>query len=158
MYNCNTDSLGLILGVEVFFSEGHCSGALCSRSLFRALWNFAKIRRVDTSIWAVSYLHNCDNQPCWAADWMCVSVMLPPAPHWRQQLQRGTSNLKISKPQNKTRVLLTLAEQLSHLGARQCVVWCGRDRPVCRYLPLCRVQDNLSRPAPRDQDQCNNNC
>ena len=28
MYNCNTDSLGLILGVEVFFSEGHCSGAL----------------------------------------------------------------------------------------------------------------------------------
>ena len=29
MYNCNTDSLGLILGVEVFFSEGHCSGALC---------------------------------------------------------------------------------------------------------------------------------
>ena len=30
MYNCNTDSLGLILGVEVFFSEGHCSGALCT--------------------------------------------------------------------------------------------------------------------------------
>ena len=30
MYNCNTDSLGLILGVEVFFSEGHCSGALCN--------------------------------------------------------------------------------------------------------------------------------
>ena len=31
MYNCNTDSLGLILGVgvEVFCSEGHCSGALC---------------------------------------------------------------------------------------------------------------------------------
>ena len=29
MYNCNTDSLGLILRVEVFFSEGHCSGALC---------------------------------------------------------------------------------------------------------------------------------
>ena len=28
MYNCNTDSLGLILGVEVFFSDGHCSGAL----------------------------------------------------------------------------------------------------------------------------------
>ena len=28
MYNCNTDSLGLILGVEVFFSGGHCSGAL----------------------------------------------------------------------------------------------------------------------------------
>ena len=24
------DSLGLILGVEVFFSEGHCSGALCA--------------------------------------------------------------------------------------------------------------------------------
>ena len=32
MYNCNTDSLGLILGVEVFFSEGHCSGALWVRS------------------------------------------------------------------------------------------------------------------------------
>ena len=30
MYNYNTDSLGLILGVEVFFSGGHCSGALCS--------------------------------------------------------------------------------------------------------------------------------
>ena len=29
MYNSNTDSLGLILGVEVFFSLGHCSGALC---------------------------------------------------------------------------------------------------------------------------------
>ena len=29
MYNCNTDSLGLILVVEVFFSLGHCSGALC---------------------------------------------------------------------------------------------------------------------------------
>ena len=29
MYNSNTDSLGLILGVEVFFSIGHCSGALC---------------------------------------------------------------------------------------------------------------------------------
>ena len=29
MYNYNTDSLGLILGVEVFFSGGHCSGALC---------------------------------------------------------------------------------------------------------------------------------
>ena len=28
MYNSNTDSLGLILGVEVFFSIGHCSGAL----------------------------------------------------------------------------------------------------------------------------------
>ena len=28
MYNYNTDSLGLILGVEVFFSGGHCSGAL----------------------------------------------------------------------------------------------------------------------------------
>ena len=34
MYNCNTDSLGLILGVEVFFSEGHCSGALWGRSYF----------------------------------------------------------------------------------------------------------------------------
>ena len=31
MYNSNTDSLGLILGVEVFFSLGHCSGALCGR-------------------------------------------------------------------------------------------------------------------------------
>ena len=30
MYNSNTDSLGLILGVEVFFSIGHCSGALWS--------------------------------------------------------------------------------------------------------------------------------
>ena len=30
MYNCNTDLLGLILGEEVFFSDGHCSGALCS--------------------------------------------------------------------------------------------------------------------------------
>ena len=30
MYNSNTDSLGLILGVEVFFSLGHCSGALCA--------------------------------------------------------------------------------------------------------------------------------
>ena len=29
MYNSNTDSLGLILGVEVFFSLGQCSGALC---------------------------------------------------------------------------------------------------------------------------------
>ena len=29
MYNSNTDSLGLIMGVEVFFSLGHCSGALC---------------------------------------------------------------------------------------------------------------------------------
>ena len=29
MYNSNTDSLELILGVEVFFSLGHCSGALC---------------------------------------------------------------------------------------------------------------------------------
>ena len=29
MYNSNTDLLGLILDVEVFFSEGHCSGALC---------------------------------------------------------------------------------------------------------------------------------
>ena len=28
MYNSNTDSLGLILGVEVFFYIGHCSGAL----------------------------------------------------------------------------------------------------------------------------------
>ena len=28
MYNSNTDSLGLILDVEVFFSLGHCSGAL----------------------------------------------------------------------------------------------------------------------------------
>ena len=34
MYNCNTDSLGLILGVEVFFSEGHCSGALWPTSAF----------------------------------------------------------------------------------------------------------------------------
>ena len=32
MYNCNTDSLGLILGVEVFFSGGHCSGALCNNN------------------------------------------------------------------------------------------------------------------------------
>ena len=32
MYNSNTDSLGLILGVEVFFSIGHCSGALCIRA------------------------------------------------------------------------------------------------------------------------------
>ena len=30
MYNSNTDSLGLILDVEVFFSLGHCSGALCA--------------------------------------------------------------------------------------------------------------------------------
>ena len=30
LYNSNTDSFGLILGVEVFFSEGHCSGALCA--------------------------------------------------------------------------------------------------------------------------------
>ena len=29
MYNSNTDSLGWILDVEVFFSIGHCSGALC---------------------------------------------------------------------------------------------------------------------------------
>ena len=29
MYNSNTDLLGLILDVEVFFSLGHCSGALC---------------------------------------------------------------------------------------------------------------------------------
>ena len=29
MYNSNTDLLGLILGEEVFFSLGHCSGALC---------------------------------------------------------------------------------------------------------------------------------
>ena len=28
MYNSNTDSLGLILDVEFFFSLGHCSGAL----------------------------------------------------------------------------------------------------------------------------------
>ena len=28
MYNSNTDSLGLILDVDVFFSLGHCSGAL----------------------------------------------------------------------------------------------------------------------------------
>ena len=28
MYNSNTDSLELILGEEVFFSLGHCSGAL----------------------------------------------------------------------------------------------------------------------------------
>ena len=34
MYNCNTDSLGLILVVEVFFSEGHCSGALCAHCGF----------------------------------------------------------------------------------------------------------------------------
>ena len=34
MYNSNTDSLGLILGVEVFFSIGHCSGALCTYYLF----------------------------------------------------------------------------------------------------------------------------
>ena len=33
MYNSNTDSLGLILGVEVFFSIGHCSGALCLTKL-----------------------------------------------------------------------------------------------------------------------------
>ena len=33
MYNSNTDSLGLILGVEVFFSIGHCSGALCGSML-----------------------------------------------------------------------------------------------------------------------------
>ena len=33
MYNNNTDLLGLILGVEVFFSEGHCSGALCRGSV-----------------------------------------------------------------------------------------------------------------------------
>ena len=32
MYNSNTDSLGLILGVEFFFSEGHCSGALCNNN------------------------------------------------------------------------------------------------------------------------------
>ena len=30
MYNSNTESLGLILGVEVFFSLGHCLGALCA--------------------------------------------------------------------------------------------------------------------------------
>ena len=30
MYNSNTDLLGLILDVEVFFSIGHCSGALCT--------------------------------------------------------------------------------------------------------------------------------
>ena len=34
MYNSNTDSLGLILDVEVFFSLGHCSGALCNRFFF----------------------------------------------------------------------------------------------------------------------------
>ena len=32
MYNSNTESNSLILGVEVFFSEGHCSGALCLQS------------------------------------------------------------------------------------------------------------------------------
>ena len=40
MYNCNTDSLGLILGVEVFFSEGHCSGALCNQRDQRKYKNF----------------------------------------------------------------------------------------------------------------------
>ena len=29
MYNSNTETLRLILGVEVFSSLGHCSGALC---------------------------------------------------------------------------------------------------------------------------------
>ena len=33
MYNSNTESLGLILGVELFFSLGHCSGALCNTLL-----------------------------------------------------------------------------------------------------------------------------
>ena len=34
MYNSNTDSLRLILDVEVFFSLGHCSGALCNPFFF----------------------------------------------------------------------------------------------------------------------------
>ena len=47
MYNSNTDSLGLILDVEVFLSLGHCSGALwfgltfVSSSSLQTLWNFA---------------------------------------------------------------------------------------------------------------------
>ena len=40
MYNSNTNSLGLILGVEVFFSEGHCSGAL---------WNLFNVNLIKPS-------------------------------------------------------------------------------------------------------------
>ena len=52
MYNCNTDSLGLIWGVEVFFSEGHCSGALCIVFVFafleiqQEMIIYAKLRKV----------------------------------------------------------------------------------------------------------------
>ena len=48
MYNCNTDSLGLILGVEVFFSEGHCSGALCLDIFSRGRYSSCAVSVVDT--------------------------------------------------------------------------------------------------------------
>ena len=37
MYNSNTNSLGLISGVEVFFSIGQCSGALCAAFLRKSI-------------------------------------------------------------------------------------------------------------------------
>ena len=49
MYNCNTDSLGLILGVEVFFSLGHCSGAL---------WLVGNLNQEKTLVGAFSLIVN----------------------------------------------------------------------------------------------------
>ena len=46
MYNSNTDLLKLILGVEVFFSLGHCSGALCVYNVWGIIY---KLR--DHNLW-----------------------------------------------------------------------------------------------------------
>ena len=63
MYNCNTDSLGLILGVEVFFSEGHCSGAL---------WSHFGSQSVDT-VNCYVLLHSCIH---WVLIIWCVSTSI----------------------------------------------------------------------------------
>ena len=50
MYNSNTDSLGLILDVEVIFSLGHCSGALCITIIYIDLRIMCIYQNVDVEI------------------------------------------------------------------------------------------------------------
>ena len=54
MYNSNTDSLGLILGVEVFFSLGHCSGALCKISTKVCKMEPGRFQNVATTLVGLS--------------------------------------------------------------------------------------------------------
>ena len=66
MYNSNTDSLGLILGVEVFFSIGHCSGALCT----------AYDKLIDKEIYRRSTMQQNENKSSYTADMNRIKIYL----------------------------------------------------------------------------------